>query len=413
VVYDFVVGDGLPALPTEANGWKYAPGATLDRTLVSQIAAALGLSGEPAARPAEQGGGWLIGPEDGSAPALWITADAQLSWWYNGAAAVVTDAVGGCARPVELVPPDEAGTADTSDGNATSGGSGDDEAPPPPDECVFEEPEPPTGILTANQARSRAIELLEQMGADPEGFAIEVYSDDWYASVSALEKFGATTSPVGWYFGFGAEGRLDYASGVLARPQEVGPYALVDLETALARLQDGYLGGVRTLAADAAVSLDAPQVSCVEGTDCAFPTEPERVTVTVTDVRQDLWWVWDVDGTVWLLPAFRFIGSDGGEFTVPAVSDEYLIVEDYVGDPAVDEPAPPTDVDGSVVVSEEDAAALIGLSEAEAVDTAMAAGWTVRIVARDGEQFAVTDDYLTARVNLTIEGDTVTAVTVG
>ena len=52
----------------------------------------------------------------------------------------------------------------------------------------------------------------------------------------------------------------------------------------------------------------------------------EPVVVTLVDVEADLWSVMDADGTVWLLPGYRFIGDDGGWYTVPAVTDEYLIV---------------------------------------------------------------------------------------
>ena len=31
----------------------------------------------------------------------------------------------------------------------------------------------------------------------------------------------------------------------------------------------------------------------------------------LVDVQADVWWAWDVDGSVWLLPAYRFIGDDG------------------------------------------------------------------------------------------------------
>jgi hypothetical protein len=67
--------------------------------------------------------------------------------------------------------------------------------------------------------------------------------------------------------------------------------------------------------------------------------EPEEITVTLIDVVADLWWATDVDQNTWLIPAYRFIGDDGGWYTVPAVTDEYLIETPvYVDD--VDEPAP-------------------------------------------------------------------------
>ena len=56
---------------------------------------------------------------------------------------------------------------------------------------------------------------------------------------------------------------------------------------------------------------------------------------------------------------------------------------------------------------------LIGLTEATAVDEAESGGWVVRVVARDGEYYPVTKDYLLSRVNLTVDGGIVTSVSVG
>ena len=56
---------------------------------------------------------------------------------------------------------------------------------------------------------------------------------------------------------------------------------------------------------------------------------------------------------------------------------------------------------------------LIGLTEATAVDEAESGGWVVRVVARDGEYYPVTKDYLLSRVNLIVDGGIVTSVSVG
>lgn len=56
---------------------------------------------------------------------------------------------------------------------------------------------------------------------------------------------------------------------------------------------------------------------------------------------------------------------------------------------------------------------LIGLTEATAVDEAEFGGWVVRVVARDGEYYPVTKDYLLSRVNLIVDGGIVTSVSVG
>ena len=421
-IFDYTVGPSMPALPTESSGWQYPTNVTPDLNRVARIAAALGISGDPVPRSADLGGGWIVGPEDGLAPALWVSADGQLSWWFNSAYPIIGTVRSGCATPVEVEPAPDGGTTDPST-------TGSEPAPTSPEDCVFE---PPSGILTTDQARAAVSELLVQMGEDPADFEIEVYADEWYASVSALPRLGSVTSPVSWYFGFGGEGRLEYAGGVLARPLEVGPYPLVDLDTAVARLSDGYFGGIRTMEADA-LAAGSPDVMCPEGMECPVPLEPEHIQITLTGVVADLWWAWEADGTVWLLPAYTFLDADGGRYTVPAVTDEYLVMDDLPVDPGIDQPAPPpavgdgtvvvepgdgTIVDGGtvepgVVISEADAAALVGLSEDEALATAAEHGWAARVVARDGEQFAVTEDYSTSRVNLTIVAGTVTAVTVG
>ncbi|MFZ9232311.1 MAG: hypothetical protein ACO25P_10895, partial [Ilumatobacteraceae bacterium] len=80
-------------------------------------------------------------------------------------------------------------------------------------------------------------------------------------------------------------------------------------------------------------------------------------------------------------------------------------------EPAIDEPVPSDPVVTEVSAAE--AEGLIGLSESVALDTAKANGWEVRVVSRDGEDFAVTEDYRMDRVNLTIVDDMVTASTVG
>ena len=56
---------------------------------------------------------------------------------------------------------------------------------------------------------------------------------------------------------------------------------------------------------------------------------------------------------------------------------------------------------------------LIGLTEAAAVEEAESGGWVTRIVARDGENYPVTTDYIAERVNLTVIGGIVMSFSVG
>ncbi len=139
---------------------------------------------------------------------------------------------------------------------------------------------------------------------------------------------------------------------------------------------------------------------------------------------------WSVDGDVYLVPGYSFVAAEdewgySGRYTVPAIPSEYL---DIVEPPLPGEPEPmpiePAPLPGgdsagngdgvdAVVLSDDEVADLIGLTEDEAFEAAASRGWEVRVASRDGESFSLTMDYLGNRVNLTVDDGMVTAVTVG
>jgi hypothetical protein len=75
----------------------------------------------------------------------------------------------------------------------------------------------------------------------------------------------------------------------------------------------------------------------------------------------------------------------------------------------------PTDVEMQEQLerTEAFAATVIGMTEAEAITAIEDAGFIARVVARDGEYFAVTEDYSVSRINLVVVDDRVTEATVG
>ncbi len=130
---------------------------------------------------------------------------------------------------------------------------------------VCEAPAPPEGVLTAEEATQRTRDLMVAVGLDPEAFTLEPYADEWFASVGAVEQLDGAFNGRRFDAGFGAGGVLQYASGQLAVPARVGPYPLVDVDTAVARLNDpsGYYGG-GMIALDTAVARDAVSEPAVE-----------------------------------------------------------------------------------------------------------------------------------------------------
>ena len=463
-IAEYVVDDGLPALPGDDTGYVYDSSTEVSVDQVAALAAALGVSGDPVRVDDGFGESWRVGPDDGSAPSLWVSGDGMQSWNYNAPwdEGVVQEA---CAVSVD------------ADGNE----SGD---------CP--EPEPPVGVPTPAEAEQRARELLAAFGVDADSLTFEVFGDEWFASVSASDGRDDRNTIRSWHFGFGGAGVLQFAGGSLAEPQPVGPYPLVDVSTAVSRLSEGYLGGFGgggVAVAEPAIAVEGdaaaepviaepvePSEPVVEGdqgdpgdadgaepapppdetpdeTPDEMPDEPvepfvgEPVVVTLVDVVPDLWWAWDADGSVWLLPAYRFIDTEGGWHTVPAVVDEFLVV---VEPPMLDEPVP-VEPDGGIgdggepipdpeplptkppgpepdvpppdvpdAIDEEpapdtaDALALleqfVGLSIEEFTAEAGTLGFDTRIVMQDGQPLAVTADYSETRVNVAVEGPRVVAI---
>jgi hypothetical protein len=466
-ITNFVVGDGLPALPTNDTGWVFQSGATVTAEQVAQLATALGVTGEPQRHDENGYVYWSVGPTDGTAPSVTVNEDAQLSWNYSSAWAdqtVSASASVGCAiaEPMPAVSGDAA-----ADPNAAVADT------KPIDPCTVETTPPPVGVPTADEAEARTRDLMTAVGLDPAGFELETYADVWYASVNATEQLDGQFAGRSFSTGFGGEGLLQYAGGQLAQPAPVGPYPLVDLDTAIARLNDpsgfymgGYGGGI---ALDTAVAsrevtpaeagVDVAEADVASAPPASAPTAPpatdgssgssgggstgsvggvtappvsepvpveipapQEVTVTLVDVQPDVWWVWDVDGTVWLLPAYRFIGDDGGWYIVPAVTDEFLVRVPVDSVPPATEPVPlppetapagttPTEtVPPDTVADVTPLESSVGKTFAEFEADAEALGLTARIVEQDGVSLPVTMDYNPNRVNVAVTGEGDTAI---
>ena len=437
--FTFEVGEGLPELPANATAYEFPPGAEADESTVAALAEALGVGAPPEPVDDETTGLlWRAGPDDGTAPSLGVSRDPQLSWYYSGAWA---DQPGMVCREVEPAvslldepadPSLESTTASTSliGGDAVAGDVGAGTDP-----CVA--PEPPAGVPTAAEAEARANDLLTSLGEEPGAYELETYADEWSASVVAWPSLDGVRSPMSWGFGFGGEGVLQWANGSLAEPVPAGPYPLVDLETAVARLtaQNAPLAArdlplvdvaepapdeatgtgsadaaaASTVAPDAPVAIDPP----VPGTDPAVTVEP--TVAILVDVRPDLWWTWDADGSVWLLPAYTFTDTEDRQHTVPAVTDEFLRIADTPDDAPTDTPTetavpaepPATDVPAPSSV---DPAAVIGLTVDEATKVLAGGGLTLRVVREDGVDLIVTEDFSETRVNVAVDAGTVTEV---
>ena len=443
---------GTADLPAAATAWTFPANPVVDRARIAELAGLLGVAGEVRALPADQGGGWMVGAADYSDANLTISADGMTSWWFSPSPSVYE-------REAVSCPAYDPATDTTVP--------------------VCPEPEPPAGVPGADEAKANATALFTSMGYDMANYELDVYADEWSANVTAYLTIGGARSPISLSAGYGANGALTWASGNLATPQVAGDYPLVSAQDAVTRLNDQqgmwgpYMEGdlARTTSAGGAVAVGETTEAGTAGApsvDPALPTEvapPESlptdgastdvpadtmviapapgdpvlidpmpvdtidttpIDVALTTVKLDLTMQWDVDGTVWLLPAYTFGDAEGGMYTVIAVADEYIQqpeVPEPVALPAVEpviepavEPVSPDTVSPDPAVPVEidlaaASAALAGLTEAEATAVAEANGWTMRVVELDGESLPVTMDFQFNRVNVAVTGGVVTAAT--
>jgi hypothetical protein len=459
--YRFVLADAARFPAGEGQAWRLDPPSDL-QAATSELAGALGLAGQPVTSPYD--GGWQVGPDDGSGPTIWVGPSGD--WGFNDASWMPEVH---CAEPhlVDPVDPDEpvsrplpaepdegigdAGEPATSEGGAgegVTGSSGDTAAEEPVeiDELPPCEPvEPPAGIPDEAEARRAAESFFAELGLPATPRITDVHRDEWGAWVSATVPLGSQASDLYVSVGLGPQAVVTSASGTLAQAVEVDRYPTIDADAAVERLQGehAWQGGRMEVLVDPELPVE-PGVEDDVVTILPVPGpegEAEVVTVTLVAAEPLAILTHDVDGTVWLLPGVRFTDSEGGTWQVMTVDDDYVEPDaepapepelttepgtvppgsgvepgdEGSGGPTepVEEEPSPEPLPGDPGEAETLAHDVIGLSEADAVAAIEEAGHVARIVSRDGEDFAVTDDYRTDRINLRIGAGVVTHADVG
>ena len=446
--YNYVYGGDAVDLTAPAPSWSFEQGATPSPDQILQIAKALGIEGEVRELDADVGGGWAVGSDDYSEPSINVGADATLGWWYNAGyddtAVSSPCAVDPAVDPAagEAASSDTASEAPAPDEPVSSIDNPAATDVVPVDEPICETQQPPVGVPTAEQAEAAATELLTAFGLDPASYEFETYADEWSASVTGFLLLDGVKTPMSTSFGFGAEGALTWAGGFLATPIRSADYPRIGVEAAVQRLNDqnqGWGYGVSpTARAEAAptddmavepgIAVDVPAIQEPEPDDSV---EMEEITVTLTDPQPSIEMLWATDGTVWLLPGYRFDGGEAGTFSVLAVADEFIEVEqaptDVPGDttdtaaptdsvPVVATTAPTDDTECATTAAEvpvevgADGSGLLGLCEADAVTAAESAGFRVRVTRLDGLDLPSTMDYSPTRFNVAVDQGIVTEV---
>ena len=425
VEWKFVIGGDLPALDSPAWAWVLAADPRPSDDSLRFLVDYFDISGEFAERTEGVGEPWeyttwMAGSTDGSEPSINVSSDAMLSWWYSAGFGNVT-AMPECVLPEPVDP-------------AVSGDASSDAVEPAVTPMPCAPLEPPVGVPSKDEAIATFREMAAAFGYSADDLEIDAWADDWNASVTGWVRLDGVRSPMSMSASYGENGELTWASGVLATPQKFAEYPRVGTSAAIERMTNEYngmwtgTGGPMArgggVAIDPAIAVDVttgPVIEPMPPIDSvpvdSVPVEPETITVTIEGVEEELVYVWSEDGAVYLVPGYAFLATQDGyesRYLVSAMPDEYVQQAEVPGDVTVDTGVPGTD--GSVTGvdvpkgAEQD---LVGLTEKAAVEAAESQGWVARVVARDGEEFPITMDYSTARVNLTVVDDIVTEVYVG
>lgn len=278
---------GLGTSAGTAQAYAFNPRASSSPGAVTALAAALGI-----ATPVVRGdGAWTAGPQDGSGPALSVSFDGMLSFYYQNPQ----------INPWLCEDGAEA--------------------------CV------PTGQAPGEDAAIGALRsLIVAAGRDPAAF--EFTSHVWEGSPTRT----AEARPVvdgqridqAWSLELAENGVVN-ANGALAGVVGLGSYAVVSEQDGFERLSDPRFGAVNTIlpialdqvAPEEWVAPTEPPVTPAAGTSISWPVNDIRIV----SARLGLASQWQPDGSVLVVPAYEFTDTDGGTWSVIAVADSLLDFE--------------------------------------------------------------------------------------
>ena len=402
----------LPALDSDARVYTLVAG-DVSTDSMNALKEAFDVTADFVAQDADQGGGYLSGDYT-TTPTLYVGSDAMRYWSYS---------------PAWEQSPMSSQPCVYEQSSATAADPSVD--PPAPVVEICAEPAAPENVPTKAEAEALFAATMTVLGINNEDLVLDSYSDEWGANVNGYLKIDGIRSPLSWNVGYGADATITWASGVFADVQDGASYPRIGTAAAIDRLnsqQAGNWGGPMVrggYAYDTGVSSDVVTTEVMPLIDAPEPVVQE---ISIVGVEEELVTLYGADGSIYLVPGYTFIAAEdeygyAGRYTVSALPDEYMQVADAVNEvPMTEVPVPDTAVatpsvdpavDPDMSVAQDVADTVLGMSEAEATQTAEAKGLTVRVGSRDGEDFALTMDYRTDRVTLTVVDGIVTAVTPG
>ena len=422
----FTVSGDLPSLDSAAPSYVISETDVTKRELNS-LRDVFSIKDAFVAQDADMGNGYIAGDYNtGETPVMYVSADAMHYWSYQAPWSNMPSL--GCAMP------------SVEPGDSVSG----------VEPCAA--PAPPENVPSGEEAESMFKQMLKDLGLKYKDFIIEIYADEWSASATGYLKIDGVRSPLMWSASYGADSKLAFASGVLAKITPGADYPRIGTAQGIERLNDQQYGWGGSMVRGgvayndmAVASSDAPSDSTASETNVGEPvsTEPtilegtvdstiedQEIPITeieIVAVEEELVSLYGADGSIYLVPGYSFLAAKEAGYTprylVSALPDEFIeetnvesvstTPADVSGVPAPAPIDPSNPVTDEPNITQEAADTLLKMSERAATQMAVSNGWEVRVGQRDDETFMLTKDWIATRVTLTIVADAVTQVDVG
>jgi hypothetical protein len=284
---DFRASALLSASEGTAAAYAYDAPAASTAENVAALASALGVEGTPEVRD----GAWNVGPQDGTAPSLWVSLDGTLSF-------------------SSFHPGRDPWLCDEND-------------------CT------PTGEAPGEEAAIGALrDLIAATGRDPASFeyASEVWDDYPTRTATARPVVDGQQLDQGWGLELGPDGVIS-VYGALAELTPLGDYPVVSEREAFERLSDPRFstdlmgwplvdGGAEAYEEEEWVPPTEPPAVPRAGAPVSWPVRD----VEIVSARLGIASHWQQDGSVSVVPTYEFTDAAGGIWPVIAVAESSLDV---------------------------------------------------------------------------------------
>jgi hypothetical protein len=286
---------GLSTEPTSAVAYALDARAVATEDSARRLAAALGVEGEPT----WSYGAWSTGPQDGTGPTVWLSADGNAYFSYNDP----------LADPWRCEP-------------ASAG------AEP---SC----PQPPATQVSDDAAIAALSDLLTRVGLGLAAYELEVQpaaEGDPVRWALAYQVIDGKRTGIQVSASVGDAG-IAWADGALAQPTSIGEYPVISPAAAVERLGDPrFAGAAWPIASAQEIGEIEHPVDPGPGEPTSPPAPPSSGSaiswpvseVTITEARLGLAQHHQRDGSVLVLPAYELRDAQGNSWSVIAVAEEAM-----------------------------------------------------------------------------------------